>query len=48
VSRSMPTEGGAVGLSGWVAPAAGRYQVWAALGMERCRAKCLVWTGAAP
>jgi hypothetical protein len=35
---------GAAGLAAWTVPAAGRYQVWAALGMDKSRARCLVWT----
>ena len=34
---------GNVGLSVWAAPAKGRYQVWAALGTDKCRARCSVW-----
>lgn len=36
-------ERGVLGLSAWTAPAAGRYQVWAAVAMDKCRAKCMVW-----
>lgn len=36
---------GIVGLGYWVAPTAGRYQVWAALPLDRARATCRVWTG---
>lgn len=34
---------GTVGLTAWTAPTRGRYQVWAALGTDKCAARCLVW-----
>lgn len=37
---------GAAAPVAWTAPSAGRYQVWAALGMDKSRARCLVWTSA--
>lgn len=39
------TEQGAVGLSAWTAPAAGRYQVWAAMPFDKSRGTARVWTG---
>lgn len=35
---------GVVGLSAWKVPAAGRYQVWAALPFDKSRATAKVWT----
>jgi len=34
---------GMVGFATWRAPATGRYQVWCALGVDKCAARCLVW-----
>jgi len=37
-------EKGAVGFNSWVAPGDGRYQVWAALGLDKSWARCRIWT----